>query len=60
MVAIYTLSVTLTRPVEETELPSAYLTSVSYRALEREILQALRRVEGDADCEVMTAMLSAD
>lgn len=59
----YTVSVTVTRPVrlfnyDDTlqETADWMVSREAKRELEREILQALRKLDGDCDCEVMEAV----
>jgi hypothetical protein len=56
----YTLSVTVTRPVRPNdyddpiaEVAEWMLGREAQRELEKEVLQALRKIDGDCDCEVM-------
>lgn len=66
---VYTLTLTISRPIRRDEWDSAYPESEhleSYvdanaqRELEKEVLQALRRLDGDCDVEVMTAVIRED
>ena len=64
---IYTLTVTITRPVridnhDDTlqETADWMLSPVAKRELEREVLKALTRLDGDCDCEVMTTSTKGD
>ena len=50
----YTLTVYLTQPVGVGEDPTAYHTRESLRILEKQVIKALGKLDGDADCEVMT------
>jgi len=57
----YTVTVTVTRPVRyDHEAPMAKqeawsVSADAKRELEREILRALRKLDGDCDCEVIDA-----
>lgn len=51
----YTLTVWITQSVERDEDPRDYLTSEVKRDLEKIVLKALRKLDGDADCEVFDA-----
>ena len=58
----YTLTVTVTRPVrndsdQTPESVAEWMQSPkAEREIEREILRALRVIDGDCDCEVMTVI----
>ena len=57
----YTVTVTVTRPVRyDREAPMAEqeawsVSADAKRELEREVLHALRKLDGDCDCEVIDA-----
>jgi hypothetical protein len=58
---LYTLSVTITRPVrlydhDDTLQQTAdwMVSHTAKRELEREVLRVLRKLDGDCDCEVMS------
>jgi hypothetical protein len=55
----YTLSLTVTRPVWKSDEDAAVwmVGSLAKRELEREVLAALRRLDGDCDIEVMETRL---
>lgn len=62
----YTISLTITRPVRtydnDSTADDAAAVAVwmvgpdAQRELEREVLQALKKLDGDCDCEVMEAV----
>ena len=63
-VARYTISITLDRPIRQDELDPAfslaehlasYVSTDVAREIEREILRALRKLDGDVDCEVISS-----
>jgi hypothetical protein len=58
----YTMTVTLTVPVDEGAggTPEGYTTPPEVRRLEREIIHHLRKMDGDADCEVMVTETLTD
>lgn len=62
----YTLSLTVTRPVvpdyDETEdVAIEWMEStMAQRALEREVLAALRRLDGDCDVEVVAVLVGEE
>lgn len=54
----YTISITITRAVcaceEDAVVEAGWMESAEAKwQLEREVLQALRKLDGDCDCEVM-------
>jgi hypothetical protein len=51
----YTIALTLTVPVENQEAVAAYTSQAAKTGVERNVLMALRKLDGDADCEVMDA-----
>jgi len=59
----YEITVTLVRPVRyDNEAPMSdqeewAISREAKRELEREVLRAMRKLDGDADCEVMTATI---
>lgn len=62
----YTLSLTVTRPVRANDYDDTTADVAEWmrgkdalRELEKEILQALRKIDGDCDCEVMETEQSA-
>jgi hypothetical protein len=63
----YTISLTVTRPVrlynhdDTLEETAAWMVSrEAQRELEKEVLQALRKIDGDCDCEVMETEAHGD
>jgi hypothetical protein len=60
---VYTLSVTVTRPVRPYDTETTVEDTAAWmlereakRELEREVLKALRKLDGDCDCEVLEAV----
>jgi hypothetical protein len=51
----YTIALTLTVPVNEQDPLGAYLSQAAKTGVERNVLMALRKLDGDADCAVMDA-----
>ncbi len=61
----YTLTVYVDRPIdaEGDDMATAeawYLAPKTRAALEREVIQALRKLDGDCDCECMTAEIISE
>ena len=61
---IYTLSVTVTRPVDYDNADETISQKAEWlqgreakRELEKEVLHALLRLDGDCDCEVMETVI---
>jgi len=59
-IAKYTLTVYVDRPVDSEDDPQCYIDCAAKRDLEKEVLQCLRRLDGDCDCEVMTVELVSE
>lgn len=56
----YTLTVYVDRPIAADDDTAYYLSQRTRHELEREVIQVLRRLDGDCDCEVMTAEILAE
>ena len=56
----YTLTVYITQAIEDTEHPDAWTNRDTCRWLERQVIKALSKLDGDADCEVMQTELIFD
>jgi hypothetical protein len=64
----YDLTVSITRPIRPEELDPSFALSEhvtemasprAYRELEREVIQALRKLDGDCDAEVIDSTVTA-
>ncbi len=65
----YTVNLTIERPIRreewdatytEMEHLSSYTERPTLREIEKEIIKALRKLDGDADCEVMDAQIVSE
>lgn len=65
-IVVYTLTLTIQRPIRREEWDSAYpesehldsyVNAAARRELEKDVLRTLRRLEGDCDVEVMEAVI---
>ncbi len=60
-IARYTITLTLDRAIrpdcwddDPADLIPSFTDATARRELEREVLRAMKKLDGDADCEVMT------
>jgi hypothetical protein len=53
----YTVTLYLTSPIGADEDPQEYVTPIAQRGIERMIIQRLRTLDGDTDCEVIDTEL---
>lgn len=57
----YTITVYLTQAVDPAyDEPEDYASPASRRIIEKAVLQALRKLDGDADCEVIETTILRD
>jgi hypothetical protein len=59
-IARYTVSLTVEVPIDAEESAEAYTSQKAKSAMERQIIQLMRRAEGDTDCEVMAVVVTDD
>lgn len=51
----YTVNVSISVPVDEDDVAADYLVGSELRRLERNVIQALKKLDGDIDAECMDA-----
>lgn len=60
MVAKYVITLYVSRAIDTDDDINAYMDFLAKRDLERQVLICLRRLDGDCDCEVMSATVGAE
>ena len=59
-VAVYEVRLMITQPIEDDEAQEAYASTVAKHNLEKMIVRHLRKMDGDADCEVVDVTFSRE
>lgn len=60
MIVTYAVTVWVTRTVDPEDSPARYTSAIARRQLEKEVLRNLTRLDGDCDCECMSAELGEE